>query len=137
MPRAVVFRGTRELQKAEVQAQLGLNPAVGGGGGARTHGVSGSAPRAGGAGGIGRYLLPVGEHDFALESAIEDLQVQSASLTPRRVPQGPLSMQAILDTKLPVPYASLRGSSCSAYSTYSDPSMQACVALSSTQYLAM
>ena len=38
MPRAVVFRGTRELHKAEVQAQLGLNPAAagGGGGGPRT-----------------------------------------------------------------------------------------------------
>ncbi len=78
MPRAVVFRGTKELQKAEVQAQLGLNPALGGGGGVRTQGVPGSTPRAGGAGAIGRYLLSVGEHDFALESAIEDLQVRIA-----------------------------------------------------------
>lgn len=77
MPRAVVFRGTKELQKAELQAQLGLgHPAMGGGGGSRTpRGPMGSTPRVGGASGIGRYLLSVGEHDFALESAIEDLQV--------------------------------------------------------------
>ena len=81
MPRAVVFRGTKELQKAEVQAQLGLKPILGGGAGVRTQGVPGSTPRAGGAGGIGRYLLSVGEHDFALESAIEDLQVHMAHIS--------------------------------------------------------
>ena len=87
MPRAVVFRGTRELQKAEVQVQLGLHPAPGGHMHPRAPGLT---PRAGAAGGVGRYLLSVGEHDFALESAIEDLQVRNRVQLLSRV-QGPRS----------------------------------------------
>lgn len=69
MPRAVVFRGTRELQKAEMQGLLGLNP------GANPRRPGPASPRAGAPPGVGRFLLSVGENDFALESAIEDLQV--------------------------------------------------------------
>lgn len=67
MPRSVVFRGSKELQKAEIQVLLGLND--------RRPGPA--SPRAGAPPAVGRFLLSVGENDFALESAIEDLQVRS------------------------------------------------------------
>lgn len=86
MPRSVCFRGSKELQKAEVQRLLGLNPGMkpgmnpGGRPGSNPSHVAGSSPRGVPVSGIGRYLLPVGENDFTLETAIEELQARAVPL---------------------------------------------------------
>ena len=81
MPRAVLFRGTKELQKAELQSMLGLTSGRPGlSPGLSPRHPTAASPRGGGAAaGIGRYLLPVGENDFALETAIEELQARPTS----------------------------------------------------------
>jgi protein transport protein SEC23 len=77
-PKAYVFRGTKEYSPAAVADQLGLgNPAARGrqpGGGA------------GGAGGANRFILPLGECEFVLSAALEDLQKDAFPAVPGQRP---------------------------------------------------
>ena len=68
VPRAFLFRGSREVNAQEVAKLLGLGLVQF----KRPAGMPG--PSAGTAG-IGRFLLPYSECDYTLESIIDDLQV--------------------------------------------------------------
>lgn len=75
-PKAYVFKGTKDYSAAQVQEMLGLGRGVG----ARVGGASGAGGAGGAPGGAApasvtsRFLLPVSECGFALETVLEDLQ---------------------------------------------------------------
>mmetsp|Transcript_54019 Transcript_54019/g.171416 ORF Transcript_54019/g.171416 Transcript_54019/m.171416 type:complete len:780 (-) Transcript_54019:125-2464(-) len=71
--KSYVFRGSKELSPEAVHQQLGLatRPAVGAPGQPAPQ-----APTAG-AGGIGRFLLPLSECEFTLTAILEELQVDA------------------------------------------------------------
>jgi len=67
-PRSYVFRGTKEYAPQRVQDLLGILP-PGRGGVSQHQAQAGSREPA-----LGRFLVPVGECSFTLESILEDLQ---------------------------------------------------------------
>eukprot|EP00854_Cymbomonas_tetramitiformis_P010763 gene10763-12734_t len=77
-PKAHVFRGDQEISGEKVQDQLGIG-FKGRGQPSRGAQAEGATTGPGGSGGpgVGRFLLPVSECEFALESALEDLTVNS------------------------------------------------------------
>lgn len=73
VPRAFLFRGSKEVNAQEVAKMLGLGMVQF----KRPAGMPG--PSAGTAG-IGRFLLPYSECDYTLESILDDLQVMRVQL---------------------------------------------------------
>ncbi|KAK9805138.1 hypothetical protein WJX72_001479 [[Myrmecia] bisecta] len=78
VPKAYVFRGTRETSAAEVAKMLGLGVAP-------MRGKQGM-PAAASAPGLGRFLLPLADCEFALESALDDLQPDASPHQPSERP---------------------------------------------------
>lgn len=68
VPKAYLFRGTKETTAQDVAKMLGLGLVQF----KRSAGMPGPSA---GAAGIGRFLLPYSECDYTLESIIDDLQV--------------------------------------------------------------
>ena len=68
VPKAYLFRGTKETTAQDVAKMLGLGLVQF----KRPAGMPGPSA---GAAGIGRFLLPYSECDYTLESIIDDLQV--------------------------------------------------------------
>lgn len=68
VPKAYLFRGTKETTAQEVAKMLGL-------GVVQLKRPAGMPGASAGTAGIGRFLLPYSECDYTLESIIDDLQV--------------------------------------------------------------
>eukprot|EP00899_Mesostigma_viride_P007974 jgi/Mesvir1/17178/Mv07599-RA.1 len=88
-PKTFLFRGDQEVTAEQVQEYLSLGviqaprqPRPGGPGAARAHGLAASA-------GIGRFLLPLSECDFVLQTALEEMQPN-----PYPVPDGTRPLRA-------------------------------------------
>ena len=62
-PKSFVFRGEKALDASRVSALLGIRPG----------GMAGQAPSTGNDQAIGRFLVPVSECGFSLESVLDDL----------------------------------------------------------------
>lgn len=76
VPKAYLFRGTKETTAQDVAKMLGL-------GQVQFKRPAGMPGPSGGAAGIGRFLLPYSDCDYTLESIIDDLQVmQLLVITP-------------------------------------------------------
>lgn len=67
IPKAYLFRGTREITAQDVAKMLGL--------GLVQFKRQAGMPGPSGSPGLGRFLLPYSECDYTLESIIDDLQV--------------------------------------------------------------
>ena len=67
VPKAYLFRGTRETTAQEVAKMLGL--------GLVQYKRAAGMPGPSAAPGVGRFLLPYSDCDYTLESIIDDLQV--------------------------------------------------------------
>ena len=71
-PKSYVFRGTKEYPAQKVQDLLGILPA--GRGGMQTQQAQQQAQASAREPAVGRFLLPISECSFTLESILEDLQ---------------------------------------------------------------
>ena len=109
IPRAYLFRGTREITTQEVAKLLGL--------GLVQYKRQAGMPGPSGTPGIGRFLLPYSECEYTLESIIDDLQVRLVKCNCL-----PPALWHMLDDRIPCVHEQSEAGNCTQQDPYQEQS---------------